>query len=230
MKSENSCRKEKYGTGTRKTSMHMHLFFALLVSSLLLAGASISNAAGLEDRIEKIQNAYDTIKDVRGHFVQKNSIKELKRTDTYKGSFYIKPPRIKWEYTGEKAQTVYISNESIIVHQKKANQVIKSRFDKTTYGQTPFAFLTGLGNIKEEFDVTAGSGGTIILKPKKGMGNITKIEIKPSDGAFPIRAITFIDKLSNVNTITLSDVRTNTGLKDSVFRFTPPKGAAVMEN
>jgi outer membrane lipoprotein carrier protein len=211
--------------------------FALFVYTLLLLaaccfqwGASVSYAAGLEDSVDKIQKAYDEVVDVRGNFVQKNTIKELKHTYTYKGSFYIKSPKIRWEFTGEKAQTVYIDKEHIIIYQKKEKQVFKSKFDKATYGQTPLAFLMGLGNIREEFDAASGPGNTIVLKPKKSMGSITRIEIKPAQGAFPIKAITIIDKLSNITNITLSDVRVNTGLKDSLFRFTPPKGVAIMEN
>jgi outer membrane lipoprotein carrier protein len=217
-----------------RSAYSLSAFFVALLFALVGLGIQGSSAVAyadkLEDRVVRIQKAYDEIADVKGHFVQKSRIGELKRTDTYRGSFYIKPPKMKWEYTGEKAQTVYIDSENIILHQKKEKQVFKSRFDKSTYGQTPFAFLTGLGNIREEFDVSSGPGDTIVLKPKKSMGNITRIEIKPSGGVFPIRAITIIDNLSNTNNITLSDIKINTGLKDSAFRFTMPKGAALMEN
>jgi outer membrane lipoprotein carrier protein len=236
MKTEIRDQKEGYRMIVSEIRTYAPKLTLFIASVLLVAacgfqvGASVSYAAGLEDRIDKIQKAYEDVTDVRGHFVQKNRVKELKRTDTYRGNFYIKPPKMKWEYTGEKAQAVYVDSEYIFIHQKNEKQVFKSKFDKATYGQTPFAFLTGLGNIREEFDVVSGSGDTIVLKPKKSMGNITRIEIKLAAGAFPIKALTIIDKLSNIINITLSDVKVNTGLKDSLFRFTPPKGVAIMEN
>jgi outer membrane lipoprotein carrier protein len=204
------------------------LCFALL--ALSFAFGSVSAAAEPEDRVTKIQKAYEGIKDISGRFVQKNRVKELKRTDTYRGSFYIKPPKMKWEFAGEKAQAIYVDNEQIIIHQKKEKQVFKAKFDKATYGQAPIALLAGFGDIRREFDVVPSKGTRIVLKPRDQMGSISRVEIRPSESGFPIRAITIIDKFSNVITITLSDVKINTGLKDSLFKFTPPKGTAVMEN
>jgi len=54
-----------------------------------------------EDQVAKIQKAYEGIKDIKGNFVQKSFIKDLKRTDTYNGRFFIKQPKMKWEYTGD---------------------------------------------------------------------------------------------------------------------------------
>jgi outer membrane lipoprotein-sorting protein len=61
------------------------------------------------------------------------------------------------------------------------------------------------------------------------MGNVERIEITPSGTAFPIKSLAIIDNLSNRVEITLKDVKINTGLKTSVFNFTPPKDAAVLE-
>jgi outer membrane lipoprotein carrier protein len=137
---------------------------------------------------------------------------------------------MKWEYTGEKPQIIYISADEILIYQKKENQVIKSKFDRATYGQAPIALLAGFGDIRQEFDVVSDSPDRLVIKPKKRMGNIERIEIIPSDSAFPIKALTIVDSLSNRIEITLKDVKTNTGLRNPLFNFTPPKDAAVIEN
>jgi outer membrane lipoprotein-sorting protein len=183
-----------------------------------------------EDQVTKIQKAYENIKDIRGNFVQKSSIKDLKRTDTYNGRFFIKPPKMKWEYTGEKPQVIYIKGDEILIYQKKENQIIKSKFDRATYGQAPIALLAGLGDIKREFIVISDSPDRLMIKPRKPMGNIDYIEVTPSDNAFPIKALIIVDSLLNRIEITLKDVKTNTGLKTSLFDFTPPTDATVLEN
>lgn len=201
----------------------------MLFSGLQQGGAN-SFAAETEDQVTKIQKAYEGIRDIRGHFVQKSHVKELKRTDTYKGSFFIKPPSMKWDYTGEKAQTIYVNKGRITIYQKKERQVFRSRFDNATYGQAPIALLAGFGDIRKEFDVVSNTANTLVLKPKNPMGNIVRLEIKTTESGFPIKSIGIIDSLSNRVNIILADVKTNTGLKESFFHFTPPKGVAIMEN
>src|ERR1700690_71685 len=182
-----------------------------------------------EDQVAKIQKAYEGIKDIKGTFVQKSFIKDLKRTDIHNGRFFIKPPKMKWEYTGDRPQAIYVNGNEVIIYQKKENQVIRSKFDRGTYGQAPISLLAGFGNIRQEFDIVSNAPDRVVIKPKKAMGNIEHIEIAPSDGVFPIKSLTIIDSLSNKIEITLKDVRTNTGLKNSVFNFTPPKDASVLE-
>ncbi len=199
----------------------------LFLLSFLLAPVLSVHAE--EDQVAKIQKAYEGIKDIKGNFVQKSFIKDLKRTDTYNGRFFIKQPKLKWEFTGERTQVIYVNGNEIIIYQKKENQVIKSKFDRATYGQAPISLLVGFANIREEFDVISNTPTRVVLKPKTPMGNVERIEITPSGTAFPIKSLAIIDNLSNRVEITLKDVKINTGLKTSVFNFTPPKDAAVLE-
>lgn len=190
-----------------------------------------SNAASsVDDEVAKIQNAYETIRDISGSFVQKSHISDLKRTDSFNGLFYIKRPmKLKWNYSGEHAQDVIISNGEILIYQKKEKQAFRGKFDRETYGQAPIALLNGFGNIREEFLVTE-KNGILILKPRKSMGNILSIEIVPSGDAFPIKSFTITDALSNRIEMILKDVRINTGLEDTLFEFSLPKGVNIFEH
>jgi len=201
----------------------------LIICMAGLALPAISISAGVDENIEKIQNAYEKIKDMKGSFTQKNTIKDLKRTDTYKGEFFIRQPlRMKWVYTGKAAQDIYIGNNIVMIYKKGDKQAYKGKFDKETYGQTPVALLSGFGNIRQEFNIT-GRGNTLLLTPRKSLGNVTSISIALSDDEFPIKSFTIQDGASNVIEIGLKNVRINTGLKDSVFEFSLPKGVNVYE-
>ncbi len=180
------------------------------------------------DEVARIQKAYENIKDIEGDFVQKSYIKDLKRTDTYSGQFFIKPPKMKWEFKGDKPQTVYITGEDILIYQKKEKQVFKAKFDRATYGQSPIALLGGFGDINKEF-VVSMKKGRLILKPRTPMGIIVQIELTLSDGVFPIEALSVLDTASNKVDITLKDVRINTGLGDRIFAFKPPEDATVIQ-
>jgi outer membrane lipoprotein carrier protein len=201
--------------------------FFLFTATIVLP--AVSSSSGLDDNIERIQRAYEKIKDMHGSFTQKNTIKDLNKTDTYKGEFFIKQPRrMKWIYTGKAAQDIFISNETVVIYNKGDKQAYKGKFDRATFGQTPIALLTGFGNIRQEFSIS-GRGNALLLKPKSPLGTITSISIKLSDNEFPIQSFTIQDGSSNVVEITLKEVRTNTGLKDALFEFSVPKGVNVYE-
>jgi outer membrane lipoprotein carrier protein len=208
--------------------------YSLLVTFLLFTihyslFTDFAFASQTDDEVLRIQRAYENIKDIKGSFVQKSYIKDLKRTDTYKGQFFIKSPKMKWEYKGDKPQIVYITGDDIIIYQKKEKQAFKAKFDRATYGQAPIALLGGFGNIKNEFDVSIKSEQKLLLKPQKPMGNISYIELQISDDEFPIESLTIIDTLSNRIDISLKDVKINTDLKTGIFEFSPPEGVNILQ-
>lgn len=207
-------------------SYHLVIIFFMLAHLLFPAAASASDT---EQQIAKIQKAYENIKDLKGSFVQKSTIRDLDKTETYKGNFFIKPPlKMKWEYKGKTAQDITINNDTVLIYKKGERQAYKSKFDRQTYGQTPVALLGGFGNIKEEFSASA-KDDSIILKPKKPMGSVTSIRIRMSEDAFPIRSFIINDSYSNVIEIMISDVKINTGLRDSLFDLSLPKEVNVFE-
>ena len=203
--------------------------FCLLLAACCLM-STLSFAAEPEDLVMKIQKAYEGVKDISGSFVQKSFIKDLKRTDTYRGHFFIRPPSLKWEYAGERPQAIYVDKGHVMIYLKKENQVFKSKFEPATYGQAPLALLAGFGDIRKEFDVIFEAEERITLMPKSPMGNINRIEIAGAAEGFPIKTLSIFDNLSNRVDITLSEVKLNSNLPDSVFKFVPPKNAAVIEN
>lgn len=182
-----------------------------------------------DDNISRVQKAYEGVRDLKGSFSQKSVIKDLNKTETYKGDFFIKPPmKMKWIYRGKAAQDLTINNDAVLIYKKSEKQAYKSRFDRATYGQTPVALLSGFGNLRDEFTVSA-KGDSVILKPKKQMGNVTSIKIILSGKDFPIRSFLITDSYSNTIEIELEDVKTNTGLKDSLFELSVPKGVNIFE-
>ncbi|MEW6215793.1 MAG: outer membrane lipoprotein carrier protein LolA [Nitrospirota bacterium] len=183
----------------------------------------------LEQEIYRIQKVYEGISDIKGNFIQKSHIKDLKRIDTYKGQFFIKRPmKMKWEYKGEMPQEVLINNDEIIIYQKKERQAFRGKFNRDTYGQAPIALLSGFGRIHEEFYVSK-KNGRFLLKPKRPMGGIVSIEIEPSEGEFPISSFTINDSRSNTIEVILKGVEVNTGLGDRLFEPSLPEDVKIYE-
>ena len=210
-------------------SLKIILKYSSLFILCLLYFSLVSNASSCDDAVTKIQKAYERIKDLNGSFVQKSHIRDLKRTETYKGEFFIKRPlKMKWSYAGEQAQDVFIDDDTILIYQKHEKQAFKAKFDSETYGQAPLALLSGFGNIRKEF-TTSEKDGKLLLKPKGKMGEIVSVEIEPSGDEFPIKSITIHDSYKNTIDIVLDNVKVNEGLKDSVFNPVLPKAVTVLD-
>jgi outer membrane lipoprotein-sorting protein len=205
------------------------LLVFIFINCLVFPG-NIMFASSVDEEIQKIQKSYESIKDIRGNFIQKSSMKDLKRTDTYKGQFFVKiPKKLRWEYHGEVPQEVFINNDQILIYQKKGNQAFKSKFDWNTYGQAPIALLNGFGKIQDEFSVSQ-KNGTLMLKPKRTMGGILSVEIVLSEGGFPISSFTIRDSHSNKIEIILTNIKINTDLKDTLFEPSLPKDIKIYEH
>jgi outer membrane lipoprotein carrier protein len=201
----------------------------IVTASLFFLFPASSASASADEEVVKIQKAYENIKDIRGSFVQKSYIKDLKRTDTFQGQFFIKrPTKMKWSYKGQHAQEVLINNDTITIYQKKEKQAFKGKFDRETYGQAPIALLSGFGKIRDEFTFSE-KNEKLILTPKKPMGGILTIEIERSEGEFPIQSFTINDSYSNRIEMTLKDITINTGLEDALFELSLPKSVTVYE-
>jgi outer membrane lipoprotein-sorting protein len=202
----------------------------LTVINLLIFSCSALSASSVDEALQKIQQAYENIKDIRGNFIQKSFIQDLKRTDTYKGQFFIKiPKKLRWEYKGEAPQEVFINNNEILIYQKKEEQAFRAKFDWKTYGQAPIALLSGFGKMQEEFFISQ-KNGNLLLRPKNPMGRILSIEIVSSENEFPIGSFIIRDSLSNKIEIILKDIRINTDLEEKMFDPCLPKDIKIYEH
>jgi chaperone LolA len=202
------------------------LFFVIMLPAVFTFPVRAEEA---DDTVSQIQKAYEGITDMRGNFVQKNIVKDLNKTDTYTGEFFVKRPlRMKWAYKGKAAQDLLINNDTVLIYKKGDSQAYRSAFTKEAYGQTPVVLLTGMGNLRNEFIVT-GKNNILQLKPRKAMAGIASITVFISETGFPIQGFTIQDGRSNTVEIRLSNITINSGLKDSLFDLNLPKGVNVYE-
>lgn len=198
------------------------LLIALIFSDRLVEGETIS-------WVEKIEETYKYISDIKGRFKQMSYLKDLEKKEFYEGEFFIKIPSLfRWSYKGKSPQEVIISGERLIIYQKKEKQVFHGRFVPSRYGQVPIALLGGFGNITRDFEIKEEKD-VLILKPKEEMGNVKRIELFLEEENFPIKRIKITDSADNIIEIELKDVVINSGLKEDIFNFIPPKGVNIIE-
>jgi len=210
---------------TNKLNVSLKLVRNTLLFLILISLPAWSFA---QNGILRLEDAYKNINDLSGSFIQTSYIKDLEKTKKFKGKFFIKGDKIRWQYTGEHPQTIYINKKTLIVYDKTRKQAIKSEFNEEKYGQLPLALLGRMADLKKDFEVNEKSETTILLIPKSKMGNIKTIEIKISDEDFPVKSMKVLDTSANTIKIDFSNVKINTNLKDSIFKFTPKKDDTVL--
>lgn len=205
----------------------MILFFFVFSYTTPFTFPSLVYGQEPEEEIASLQRVFEDAKDITGNFTQTSTIKDLKRTDTYRGRFYIKGDKFRWEYTGEKPQIVYLSGDTFIIYLKNEKQAFISRVDSSPYRQSPLILLRGLKDIRNDFNISRRDN-KLIFRPKKPIENVSQIEVTLSQEEFPIKSLKIIDSAGNSTQLVLRDIKINTGVKDSIFEFTPPEGVSLI--
>jgi outer membrane lipoprotein carrier protein len=214
-----------------RSGIHIIFLLGILFWIPAFAGMTCSAfALSVDDMIDDIQKKFAGIHDMKGAFSQTSYLKDLEKTETYAGAFYIKKPSgIMWEYKAPRDEKVIINGTDTWIYKKSQKQAVKTRFSKEAYSQVPIALLNDLENLRADFDITLMEQDTLNLKPKHQMGFIREIILKTNSKNFPVKMLEIFDAYGNKITIALTGIKTNSGLDDSLFTFTPPPGVEVYD-
>jgi outer membrane lipoprotein carrier protein len=189
-----------------------------------------SATSTLDMIVERIQGKYNEIQDIRGRFSQTSYIKDLERVEHYEGEFFIrKPSSMKWIYSKPRDEEVIIREGDIWIYKKSEKQAIKGTFSKDTYGQVPIVLLNSLGNLRADYEIRLIKDDILELKPRQRMGYIDYIVLEVNDRDFPVKAFSIFDTYGNKIDIKIKDIKTNSGLSDSLFVFKPGPGVEVFD-
>ncbi len=226
------CQKTPW-TGIIKTMRLLYqkhrLLFKTLTINLLCIFLLLTLSYAQNTTLSKIETAYKNIDDASGNFIQISYIKELGKTQKFNGKFFIKGDKIRWQYSGNFSQVVYLNRKMLTVYDKTNKQAIQSSFTEDKYGQLPIALLSRMADIKKDFEVAENKENTLILVPKTKMGNIKRIELVINENEFPIKSLKITDTMANIITIEFNNVKINTTLRDSLFNFIPRKDDTVLQ-
>lgn len=200
-----------------------------VLKAIIFLSLVLSLCYSQEEALLKLEYAYKNIKDARGNFTQTSYIKDLNQTKKFKGKFYIKEDKIRWQYSGEFNQIVYLDKKTLTVYDRAKKQAIQSEFKAEKYGQLPLTLLSRMAQLREDFEVNKKSSDTLILMPKSKIGDIKTIEVIIQDSDFPIKSIKVLDFVGNRIKIDFYNVEVNKGLSDAFFRFVPEQDDTVLK-
>ncbi len=187
--------------------------------------------------VEKVQKRYDGASDFRARFTQTlNSAAMGRKTNSAGSVMFKKPGRMRWDYDKPEKAT-YVSDGGVLwLYEPEDQQAFKQELGKS---QLPaaLAFLTGKGKLAAEFDITPvakspyGTPGDYLLSlsPRAAEPQVKNILFVVDPKTFDVRESVITDGQGNTNDLTFADIKTNTHLPESQFRFTPPASTRVID-
>ena len=210
---------------------------ALLVSGPEPPPAAPGGRLDLHAVIDRVQRRYDTATDFRARFSQTLTNATFKRKTSSSGEvLFKKPGRMRWNYE-KPDQKMYLADGGMLwLYEPEDHQAFKQDL-KSSQLPAALAFLTGQGKLTSEFDVRfAGQTpyGTardyvLALEPKQPQAQVRTILFVVAPDTFDVRESVLTDGQGNVNDLVFSDIRVNTRIPETTFRWSPPAGVRVID-
>jgi outer membrane lipoprotein carrier protein len=194
-------------------------------------------AQELDQVVSGLESTYAKIIDLKAEFSQVAKNKSLGQDVKAEGTVYLKKGgKMRWDYKSPSPQQIVSDGTYLWVYTPELNQVNRGEAPKALAGPAG-SFLQGLGKVREEFSVRFLNPATKVdsagrpvldLTPKHPTPLLTRLilTIDPKDHI--VRQAVLYDQLQNTVTMAFTRVAINQGVPDTLFAFTPPKGAAVV--
>ena len=168
----------------------------------------------------------------RGEFVQRVSPRSgTSSQPASSGRFeFQRPGRFRWVYEKPYEQLIIADGQRLVLFDKDLNQVTIRKL-QASLPSSPASILFGSNDFEREFEVSdAGARDGlewIVAKPRAKDSTFEHIEIGFRDN-LPA-AMKLADNFGQQTQLTFSKLERNPKLAADTFRFTPPKGADVIE-
>ncbi|MCX5730807.1 MAG: outer membrane lipoprotein carrier protein LolA [Deltaproteobacteria bacterium] len=197
------------------------LFLAAAPAGTPPGAAPAADAAALA---RKVQGFYETTHDLRARFVQTYTYASLGRRQVSKGALEVKKPgKMRWDYESPSAKTIVVNGSRLVQWEPEANQAfVDEKFDATAMSAA-VTFLLGKGSLEKEFHLSAGEGGTLVMRPRKADPRVETVTLT----AVPDGEVTrtrVVDGQGNVNDIAFEEIQRNAGVPDARFELVLPAG------
>jgi len=215
----------------RRGDIPLVLWLLATVVALPIAATALEQ----EQIIERVQKRYDDTRDFTANVSQEMMVASLGKTVTSSGKVaFKKPGRMRWEIEQGDAQLVIADGTTLWLYQPTERQVLKTPFDAAFRSTTPLSFLTGVGRIQKDFDVTVDSAQAnpdvyaLTLVPRNEGSSVGRLRLLVDRESFDMRGAEVHDPQGNVSRVTFTNVRRNVGVDDKQFVFEVPPGVDVI--
>ena len=206
--------------------MSFHLKLAAAAAMLCLTPHAW--ASGLDDFL-----AFNAAtKTATARFEQQVFDRAGKVVERASGTFaFARPGKFRWTYEKPNKQLLVSDGAKLWIHDPDLNQVTVKRIDKAI-SSTPAALLAGKDDITVLFSLRdAGSAdglNWVDATPKAQDTGFERVRLGLQGRT--LAAMELQDQLGGRTMLRFSDLKANAPISPDTFKFTPPKGADVIED
>jgi len=174
---------------------------------------------------------HDT-KSATGRFEQRVMDRAGKVVDRGSGSFaFARPGKFRWVYEKPHPQTLVADGHKLWIYDPDLQQVTIKRMDQAI-SSTPAALLAGREDITALFSLrdagTADGLEWVEATPKTPDTGFDKVRLGLKDKQ--LAAMELFDQLGGHSSLRFTELKPNAPVPADAFKFTPPKGADVIED
>ena len=212
----------------------MRLCATIGAALLLCAGAVTAGAVSEADVVRRVQERFDATKDLTAAVDQELVVASAGKTLHATGTVaFKKPGKMRWTLANGSTQIIVADGTTLWFYQPDEKQVLKAPFQAAFRSSTPISFLTGVGRLSEDFDVTLDGEGEgqihLALRPRKAQGELGRLRMSIDAKTYDVIGAEVVDPVGNVTRLRFSDLHRNTGLDEAQFHFEVPPGVDVVE-
>ncbi len=190
-------------------------------------------ARDLKEVLRSVEQRYNRAATLEVHFEQRYLAQGAGRRTTESGELALrKPGRMRWSYAAP-AGKVFVSDGKVLwFYSPEENRAERSRMKDTEDFRAPLAFLLGKLDFSRDFGSfelrETGEDSTIVAMAKSEKLPYTRVEftVTPQN---VIRRLLVQGTDATVMEFHFTNERLNAPVNDAIFRYTPPKGAEIME-
>ena len=194
--------------------------FLLLLTPLVAFGASVGD----------LKNLLNQTTTAKARFAQAVLDRNNKTLQQATGTMeFSRPGRFRWEYNKPYEQTIVGDGSRLWIYDKDLNQVTVRKLDRAL-GASPAALLAGSNEIEKSYNLKSagGEGGLDWLEAVPKSQDTAFDRIRLGFGKGGLEAMELKDQFGQTTIIKFAELERNVKLAPESFKFTPPKGAAVI--
>jgi outer membrane lipoprotein carrier protein len=186
--------------------------------------------------IDGVDRSFARMNDLTANFVQ-ISKDVLNRKRESAGHLYLKRGGMaRWEYTNPEEHLFVTNGKTVYFYVPAEKQVNKDAVKDTFDDRMPLMFLLGRSNLRKEFtqfvdlNTKPSVAGTKVVRmiPKRKT-DLKELIMEVDPQNFQIRRLLLEHFDGARSEFIFSNIRTNTGLKTTLFDFKVPPGVQVVE-
>ncbi|HUN65512.1 MAG TPA: outer membrane lipoprotein carrier protein LolA [Bacteroidota bacterium] len=210
----------------------MRTSLTVFLCQLLIAASAPARGDDPGEILSRLQKKYDTVRDASIEFSRTVQFAALRTEQSSAGKFYMKRGN-RYRIEGDE-QTIVTDGTTVWTYTRATGQVMIDAYREDTRALTPDNLFV---NVPKQYRAA------LVDDPQEKGTSVDVLKLLPADEHAPVKwmkvwvdtrdwlmhRVQIEDPAENLTTYRLNAIRLNLDLPDSLFRFTPPAGADVID-